>query len=148
MELKILTRNFKSPAKILVLLREDVYPWILDGIIYVYCDVCFSILEFFIFSMAQKLTSEMSIIIFQETALGFDCTKDLQFLKRKKQGQVKFWAFLNIRHFNVICQYTKFSHILLSGRSCWKCLQIDYFLCKKRPIINVKFVRLNSKLRS
>ena len=59
--------------------------------------------------MSQKLTSEMSIVIFQETALGFDCTKDLQSLKRKKLGQVKFWAFLNIGHFNTICQQTKFS---------------------------------------
>ena len=59
--------------------------------------------------MPQKLTSEMSIIIFQETALGFDCTKNFQFLKRKKLGHFKYWAFLNIRHFNMICQHTKFS---------------------------------------
>ena len=56
--------------------------------------------------MPQKLTSEMSIIIFEETALGFDCTKNLQFLKRKELGQVKYWAFLIIGHFNMICQHT------------------------------------------
>ena len=43
--------------------------------------VCFSIQEFFIFSKTQKITSEMSIIIFQETAplfllhIGFDILK-------------------------------------------------------------------------
>ena len=53
--------------------------------------------------MPQKLTSEMSIIILQETVFGDDCTKNLQFLRRKKLGQVKSWAFLNIGHFNMIC---------------------------------------------
>ena len=84
-------------------MRENVYPWTLKGIIQVYYYVFFSILEFFIFPMPQKLTSEMSIIILQETAFGDDCTKNLQFLRRKKLGQVKSWAFLNIGHFNMIC---------------------------------------------
>ena len=65
--------------------------------------------------MPQKLTSEMSMIMFQETVFGFDCAKNFQFLRRKKLGQVKFWAFLNIKHFNMICRHTKFSHILHSG---------------------------------
>ena len=56
--------------------------------------------------MSQKCTSEMSTIIFEETALDFHCTKNLQFLKRKKLGEVKYWAFLNIGHFNMICQHT------------------------------------------
>ena len=66
--------------------------------------------------MVEKLTREMSIITFQETAHGFNCTKDLKFLKRKKLGQVKFWAFLNTGHFNMNCRHTKFSSILLSGK--------------------------------
>ena len=84
----------KSRAKILVLLRGSIYPWTGWNYLSLLRYLLFSF-RILYFSHAAEVDQWMSIIIFQETALSYYCTKNLQFS-----------TFFSIGHFNIIFQHT------------------------------------------
>ena len=84
--------NLNHQQKLLFYKEKGVYPWILVGIASLCYDVCISVLEIYVFSRPQKLSTEMTKVICQEivfdkfdyNSLGIFPKKNLQFSRRKK----------------------------------------------------------------